>query len=65
MGGVSAQNQQDLHDATLAPPVPQFAEAASFTQSVESLLLDELQDLRLDSLPQLTAVEDTTSGAQR
>lgn len=65
VGGVSAQNQQDLHDATLAPPVPQFAEAASFTQSVESLLLDELQDLRLDSLPQLTAVQDKTSGEQR
>lgn len=43
---------------TLPPAIPQFTEAASFTQAVKSLLLDQLQDLWLNSLPQLTAATD-------
>ena len=39
---------------TLPPAVPQLAETAPLTQPVEPLLLDELQDLGLNSLPQLT-----------
>lgn len=46
---------------TLPPAVAQFPEAASLTQPVEPLLLDELQDLRLNSLPQLAASERTTT----
>lgn len=42
---------------TLPPAVAKFPEAASLTQPVEPLLLDELQDLRLNSLPQLSAAE--------
>lgn len=42
---------------TLPPAIPQFTEAASFTQPVESLLLDKLQDLWLNSLPELTAAQ--------
>lgn len=37
--------------------VPQLTEAAALTQPVESLLLDELQNLRLNSLPQLAAAQ--------
>lgn len=64
-GRLSAGNRQDRHgfvnrgDATLPPPVAQLPEAASLTEPVESLLLDELQDLRLNSLPQLAAARDT------
>lgn len=42
---------------TLPPAVPQFTETAPFTQSVQTLLLYELQDLRLNSLPQFTAAQ--------
>ena len=40
---------------TLPPAVPQLAETTSLAQAVEALLLNELQDLGLDPLPQLTA----------
>lgn len=47
--------------ATLAPAVAQFPEATSLTQPVEPLLLDELQDLGLNSLPQLAGAERRTT----
>lgn len=48
----------------MSAPVSQLAEAASLAEPVESLLLDELQDLGLDSLPQLAAAPDTGRGAE-
>ena len=39
---------------TLPPAVAQLAEAAPLTQAVEPLLLDQLQDFRLDPLTQFT-----------
>lgn len=39
---------------TLPSAVPQLPETAPLTQPVEPLLLDKLQDLRLNPLPQLT-----------
>lgn len=38
---------------TLPPAVPNLPEAAALTEPVQALLLDQLQDLRLDLLPQL------------
>lgn len=45
---------------TLSPSIAEFAEAASLTQAVESLLFDQLQNLRLDPLTELTDGQQKT-----
>lgn len=42
---------------TLPPAIPNLSEAAALTEPVQALLLDQLQDLRLDLLPQLPGVD--------
>lgn len=44
----------------MSPSIAEFAEAASLTQAVESLLFDQLQNLRLDPLTELTDGQQKT-----
>ncbi len=45
---------------TLSPSVAEFAKATSLTQTIKSLLFDQLQNLWLDPLTQLTENQEET-----